>query len=162
MKRGSIRMQNRKGLSTIVATLIIILLTLVAVGIIWVVIRNVVEGGAQQVDISQKCLAVELTGVTVNETAVSSGIYNVTLRRGSDSQGDVGVKANVFSGQTTSSGVIAFGAVGDLDALGTVTRSIDTNTATAVPGGDKVEYTAFFLDSSGNEQLCPQTKSFNF
>ena len=36
---------NKKGLSTIVATLLIILLTLVAVGIIWIVIRNVVQTG---------------------------------------------------------------------------------------------------------------------
>ncbi len=154
------RIENKKGLSEIVATLIIILLTLVAVGIIWVVIRNVVEGGAQQVDISQKCLAVELNAVTVNET--SPGVYGVTLRRGSDGEEDIGVKVNVFSGQATSSGVIDFGAFGDLDALGTVTGSVDTNTATPVVGGDKIEFTAFFRDASGNEQLCPQTKSFSF
>ena len=152
------RIQNKKGLSEIVATLIIILLTLIAVGIIWVVIRNVVEGGAEQVDISQKCLAVELDAVTVNET--SSGVYAVTLRRGSDSQGDVGVKVNIFQGIATSSGVLNFGAFGDLDALGTVTKTITT--APILAGGDKVEFTAFFQDVSGNEQLCPQTKSFSF
>lgn len=155
------RIQNRKGLSAIVATLIIILLTLVAVGIIWVVIRNVVQGGAEQIDISQKCIAVSLEAVTVNE--IASGVYAVTLKRGADSQGDLGVKVNVFSGATTSSGVINFGAFGDLDALGTVTRTVNTNTTTPVAGGDKIEFTAFFLDASGNEQLCPQaTQTFNF
>ena len=156
------KLQNRKGLSTIVATLIIILLTLVAVGIIWVVIRNVVEGGAEQVDISQRCLAVELSAVTVNET--SSGAYSVTLRRGSDSQGDIGVKVNVFLGTTTSSGVMDFGAFGDLDALGTVTKPVNTNIAPAVlvTPGDNVEFTAFFKDVSGNEQLCSRTNTYNF
>lgn len=152
------RIQNKKGLSEIVATLIIILLTLIAVGIIWVVIRNVVEGGAEQVDISQKCLAVELDAVTVNET--SSGVYAVTLRRGSDSQGDVGVKVNIFQGIATSSGVLNFGAFGDLDALGTVTKTITT--APILAGGDKVEFTAFFQDVSGNEQICPRTNIYNF
>ena len=156
------RIQNKKGLSEIVATLIIILLTLVAVGIIWVVIRNVVEGGAEQVDISQRCLAVELSAVTVNET--SSGAYSVTLRRGSDSQGDIGVKVNVFLGTTTSSGVMDFGAFGDLDALGTVTKPVNTNIAPAVlvTPGDNVEFTAFFKDVSGNEQLCSRTNTYNF
>jgi len=154
------RIQNRKGLSAIVATLIIILLTLVAVGIIWVVIRNLVEGGAEQIDISQKCLAVELSAVTVNET--SSGVYSVTLSRGSDSQDDIGVKVNVFSGTATSSGVLDFGTFGDLDALETLTRTIDTNTATTVSGGDKIEFTAFFEDASGDEQLCSQTSTYTF
>ncbi len=53
-------MKKTKGLSTIVATLIIILLVLVAVGIIWVVVRNVIEGGAQQIQGSNDCLAVEV------------------------------------------------------------------------------------------------------
>lgn len=35
---------NKKGLSVIVATLLIIVLTLTAVGIIWVVIDNVING----------------------------------------------------------------------------------------------------------------------
>jgi len=153
-------MESKRGLSAIVATLLIILLTLVAVGVIWVVIRNVVQSGAEQIDINTKCVAVTLSAVTVNET--SSGIYNVTLRRASDSEGDLGVKVNVFSGATTSSGPIDFGAVGDLDALGTVTRTIDTTTATTVAGGDNIEFTAFFLDDSGNEQLCSQTGEFSF
>jgi len=141
MKRGSITEGDKKGLSTIVATLIIILLTLVAVGIIWVVIRNVVEGGAGQIELSQKCLAVELSAVTVNET--SSGIYDVTLRRGTGNQEDIGV-----------------GDFGELDALGTVTNTVDTNAT--LTGGDKIEFTAFFQGASGEEQLCSQTKSFEF
>ena len=158
MKRGSITEGDKKGLSTIVATLIIILLTLVAVGIIWVVIRNVVEGGAGQIELSQKCLAVELSAVTVNET--SSGIYDVTLRRGTGNQEDIGVKVNVFQGTATSSGVLAWGDFGELDALGTVTNAVDTNAT--LTGGDKIEFTAFFQGASGEEQLCSQTKSFEF
>jgi len=152
------RIQNRKGLSTIVATLIIILLTLVAVGIIWVVIRNVVESGAEQVDISQKCLAVELSAVSVTESA---GVYSVTLHRGSDSQGDIGVKVNVFSGLTTNSGVLEFGAFGDLDALGTVTKTVPESGA-ILTGGDKIEFTAYFKDDSGDPQLCSHTYEETF
>jgi len=61
---------NKKGLSTIVATLLIILLTLVAVGIIWVVIRGVVRDSTDQVDIDSKCLAasVEATRVVLDTT----------------------------------------------------------------------------------------------
>lgn len=154
------RTQNKKGLSDIVTTVIIIVLSLVAIGIVWVVVRNLVEGGAEQIDVNQKCLTVELSALIVNET--SSGVYAVTLRRGPDSEGDIGVKVNIFQGITTSSGVMEFEPFGVLDALETSTKVIDTNTVTPVVGGDNVEFTAFFLDASGNEQLCSQTKSFEF
>jgi flagellin-like protein len=49
---------EKKGLSAVVTTLIIILLVLVAVGIIWVVVRNVVEEGGSTIDLSVKCLDV--------------------------------------------------------------------------------------------------------
>jgi len=51
---------HKKGLSTIVATLVIILLVLVAVGIVWVVVRNVIERGTNQVDINAKCIGAEV------------------------------------------------------------------------------------------------------
>jgi len=56
-------MQNTKGLSEIVATLIIILLTLVAVGIIWVVIRVVVKIGAGQISVSAIFININLISV---------------------------------------------------------------------------------------------------
>jgi len=63
-------MESKRGLSAIVATLLIILLTLIAVGIIWVVIRNVVQSGAEQVDLGTKCIAIELSAITVVETII--------------------------------------------------------------------------------------------
>jgi len=157
-------MQNKRGLSTIVATLLIILLTLIAVGIIWVVIRNVVQSGAEQVDLSTKCVSVELSAVTVVNGTGPAGNYTVTLHRGSDSQGDIGVKINVFRGATVSSGIMNFGAFGDLDALGTVTKTVDTTIApaTTVTNGNKIEFTPFFRDSEGNDQLCSQIGTYNF
>ncbi|MBM3228577.1 hypothetical protein FJZ20_01700 [Candidatus Pacearchaeota archaeon] len=43
---------NKRGLSNIVATLIIILLVIVAAGIIWVVVKNVVTGSAEDVQVA--------------------------------------------------------------------------------------------------------------
>ena len=155
--------KDKRGLSAIIATLLIILLTLVSVGIIWVVIRNVVEDSAGQIEISQKCISVQLSAVAVNET-VTPGVYDVTLSRGSDSEGDLGVKVNVFQGSSLSSGVIDFGIFGELDSPGTLTRQIDTNTApaTLVAGGDNIEFTVFFVDAEGTNQFCSQSGEFNF
>jgi len=51
-------MKNKKGLSAIVATLIVILLVLVAAGIIWVVVRNVIGDGCIDKEIPIKLIDV--------------------------------------------------------------------------------------------------------
>ena len=76
VKGGMIMINNKKGLSAIVATLMIILLVLIAVGIIWVVVRNVVESGTQNIDIGAKCLEVDVRATAVSPT------NQVTLERG--------------------------------------------------------------------------------
>jgi len=146
-------MKSKRGLDAVVTTLIIILLVLVAVGIIWVVVRNVVQQGSEQIDITSKCISVDLSAVSVNET--SAGVYDVTLKRNAGGDAIGGVKVSLFN-STANSGVIDFGtALGELE---TVTQSVNGT----VTDANKLEYTAYFLDSSGNEQLCSQTGTFNF
>jgi hypothetical protein len=70
--------KNEKGLSTIVATLLIILLTLVAVGIVWVVIRNVIQSSAEQVSLGKFTLNLEIKDVHVN---VSNNSISVKIKR---------------------------------------------------------------------------------
>lgn len=146
-------MKGKQGLDAVVTTLIIILLVLVAVGIIWVVVRNVVQQGAEQVDITSKCISVDLSAVSVNETA--AGVYDVTLKRNAGGEAIGGVKISLFNA-TENSGVIEFGAAPN--ELETVTQAVNGT----VTDANKLEYTAYFLDSSGNEQLCSQTGTFNF
>lgn len=146
-------MENKRGLSAIVATLIIILLVLVAVGIIWVVVRNVIQEGAEQVDISTKCIAIDVRAVSVNET--TSGNYSVTLRRVAGGEAIGGVKVALFNA-TANSGVLD----GFLDL-----EELETRTETVIAGinnADRLEFTVYFTDASGNEALCSQTNSFTF
>ncbi len=53
-------MRGKQGLSTVVTTLIIILLVLVAIGIIWVVVKGVITGSGEQIDINTKCVTTNL------------------------------------------------------------------------------------------------------
>ena len=144
-------MKNKRGLSDIVATLIIILLVIVAAGIIWVVVRNVVQSGAEQVEFGQKCFQVNLQYVSVNETA--SGVYDVTLRRLAGGDEIAGVMVTLLSA-TQASTPYDFGTIGELE----------TRTESDVPGtpsATKLEYTAYFVDSSGAEVYC-QTRDHTF
>jgi len=61
--------RGKKGLSTIVITLIIILISLVAVGIIWVVVRNVIRSGTEGITLGQFSLGAKITYVNVNDSS---------------------------------------------------------------------------------------------
>ena len=149
-------MRGKQGLSTVVTTLIIILLVLVAIGIIWAVVRNVVQQGADQIDASSKCIQVDLRAVSVVPVAGQSGNYSVTLNRRAGGEAIGGVKLNIFN-DTANSGVVEFGA--GVDPLATLTRTVVTS---GVTSANKMEFTAYFIDASGNELACAQTGTFTF
>jgi hypothetical protein len=78
---------GKKGLSTIVATLLIILLTLVAVGIIWIVVRNVIQGGSEQISLGKFTLDLKISQVQkINDSALS-----VTIKRNAGEGDFVGI-----------------------------------------------------------------------
>ena len=69
--------KQKKGLSTVVTTLIIILLVLVAVGIIWIVVRGVIEGGTKEIDYGVKCLKTDVraTAATCDAASCDVNLY---------------------------------------------------------------------------------------
>lgn len=150
-------LRDKRGLSTVVTTLIIILLVLVAIGIIWVVIRGVIDTGAGSIDYSVKCLdtVVQPTAVTYS---VGSGNVNLTFER--DPKGDDmgGVKL-VFKNSTTGE------STGVLD-LPMNLPPFETNRTYNFPVGttfipDRLESTVYLLDESGTPQICSDTRDFN-
>jgi len=152
-------MKNTKGMSAVVTTLIIILLTIVALGIIWVVVRNVIQGGSEQVEWAQKCQPIEIQAVAVNMTDSQTGAfanesyttYSVTLSRTNAGEAISGVKL-VFSNGTAYSDVVEFNI--PLGALQTKTNSSINLTDTTVKDADQLEITPYFIDDLGETHLC--------
>src|SRR3989344_4277518 len=60
MKKG-----NKKGLSTVVTTLIIVLLVIVAIGIIWAVIGNLIRTGSEEVNTGRISVSLDVMRVEV-------------------------------------------------------------------------------------------------
>ena len=147
--------QNKKGLSTIVTTLIIILLVLVAIGIVWVVVRGVIEEGTSEIDIKVKCIDVNVKATVVDCT--NPAACSVTLERGAG--GDViGGAMLVFYEENTAMAT-PYDSEGDISALGSKTVTpIDSGLTTP----DRIEVTAYFTDDQGNDQLCSQATTFSF
>jgi hypothetical protein len=155
--------ENKRGLSTIVVTLIIVLLSLVAVGVVWVVVRGLINTGSQGVEINSKCLAVTVEASKVN---CSNGAANITCdvtftRTGTGSDAIAGVKL-VFRDTVHGVNSNLISLSGNIEALvGKTQTGINTGVPIANTLND-LDVTAFFTDSSGNEQLCSETNSFTF
>jgi hypothetical protein len=145
---------EKKGLSAVVTTLIIILLVLVAVGIIWVVVRNVVEEGGSTIDLSVKCLdvSVKATGVTCGYTGTKS--CNVTYTRESGGDDIDGIKI-VYSDGIES---LSQDVVGNIEPL--VTKTETGFNVTALGNVTSVEVAVYFGDEGGTPQFCSTTRTF--
>ena len=91
-KRG-----NKKGLSDVITTLIIILLVIVAVGIMWVVLRNLITKGTDQLSTSDFTTDLQIQKVTVNPTSVD---VKVKLNQG---EGVDGVLITISDGSNSNS-----------------------------------------------------------
>ena len=100
--------KDKKGLSAIITTLLVVLLVLVAVGIVWAVVRNVIGEGAAGVELGAKCLNIDVRATAVVCTGADPNICNVTFERtGTNTDTIAGIKL-VFRNSTaeTSSSVI--------------------------------------------------------
>ncbi len=154
---------EKRGLSTIVITLIIILLSLAAIGIVWVVFNGVIKSGTAGVDISAKCLSVDVSATAV---VCSNGATNVlcttTLERTGTGEDEIAGVKLIFKNEISGDSSSIINLDGNIPALDT---KIDTDRDTGIliaVGVNKVEVTPFFEDSSGNEKICAQTNSFSF
>ena len=142
---------NTRGLSEVVSTLIIILLVLVAIGIVWLVVSNVLESGAQQTDISAKCLAVDVKATAVN---CAAGTCAVTYKRSSGGDDINGIIIVLSNGTESEQKPVA----GNIVASATKTEPV----VTTLTNPNKVEIAAYFTDASGNDQTCSAPSTFTF
>jgi flagellin-like protein len=154
-------MKNKKGLSGVVTTLILVLLVLAAVGIIWVVISGIIDEGTQSATISSKCLEVEVKPTKVGCDAGRDNC-NVTVTRSAGGEEIAGIKLIFSKEGGESNEVKEFN--GNIDALQTITvpTSGPTYSLDSDLDPDKVEVVVFFEDASGNEQLCSGKNSYSF
>ena len=74
-------MINKKGLSDIIATVLIVLLALAAIAIVWAFIQPTIRGGGEQIDVARKCLDAEVKP-TACSAGTPTGTVTVQLLRG--------------------------------------------------------------------------------
>jgi len=121
MKRGKMAYQtNKKGLSTVVTTLIVILLVLVAIAVIWVVIRGVIERGTEQIGIGRFTIDMEIKSATYGDTP-RTGTTTETI--------NVAVTRNPGKGDLTGINFILEDSAGQIETI----KKDETNYASNFP-----------------------------
>lgn len=121
MKRR-LKMNNR-GLSAIVTTILMVGLALVAVGIVWAVIANVIEGQAEALDYDQKCIGIILEMNNLKCDAVNCSFI---LKRSMGSRGDPisGISVVFSDGSQTSRDTLISGNVGTSVTISGITHEL--------------------------------------
>ena len=92
--------RNKKALSDIVASLIIILLVIVAAGIIWVVVRNVVQSGSEQIEFGKF-----MFDLTIKNAFIDGQEVKVDVRRSPGGGDLIGIKF-IFLDDSGSSHIV--------------------------------------------------------
>ena len=78
---------NKRGLSTIVTSLLLILLVIVAIGIVWVVIRNVLSENVEEISLDKFTTDLEIKQAQVNVDSI-----NIKVKRNTGGGDVVGLK----------------------------------------------------------------------
>jgi hypothetical protein len=139
------------------AIFFLFLILLIFVGMMWIVVRNTVQEGSNQVTMDSKCL--EANVVVTEVTNLGNGVFDVTLARqgGEDQIG--GVKLAFTNNDETSSYVA--------DVSGNIRSLMSKTASVSIPAGalanpTKVSVVVYFLDDSQNEQLCNTANQLSF
>jgi len=117
-----------------------------------VVVKNVIEGGVEQVDLSTQCRDVEIRAVSIANTTTDGKGYDITLRR-TGTGDDIGGIKIVISNGTAFSEPKEFGVA--LEPLETQTRTVTFTNGVTDP--NKMELTVYFINDLGEVQICPIT-----
>jgi cysteine-rich repeat protein len=145
--------KNKKGISAIIATLIIILLIIVVGGIIWIVIRDIIQSGAEQIELAEKCRTLEFNNIKVSGSG--GGTYTITFTRtGAGTEDPVAGLKITLHNETHNSEILDFDE--EFERLKTRSKQLETGIINAT----QMKYTAYFLSDSGEEQICETTNTF--
>lgn len=140
-------MKNERGISSIIATLILILLTIVLIGIVWVVVSGIVTNSTKQVNSGAQCLnsGVQITSASCTRTGNNC---NVTVQRNLGTDVIAGVRL-IFINAATNSAIND--TIGDIPTQGSV---VAQNWNPGVSNITEVDGAIYFTDAAGAKSVC--------
>lgn len=150
LRLGIFKKKN-KGLSTIVVTLIIILLSLVAVGIVWVVVRNIINTGSNQINLGQFTI-----DLTIKNAYEQNGNIIVDVKRNAGT-GELAKIKFILSDGTSSEIITKDSSLGELEEANFIiypTQLVPSEIET-------VSIVPVFLANDGSETIGEVSSTYN-
>lgn len=140
--------KNNKGLSTIVTTLILVLLVLVAVGILWNPVKNLLSESTDALE-NTDCMTIDLS-IGASQATADTEDYTLTITRNDDGDNTIYVRMlaiNATESGTSDDSTESWTFAGEKKTI-QYTGSGITNTPTI----NVIPY--FMSEETGQEVLC--------
>lgn len=145
-------MVNKRGLSNVVATVLIVLLAIAAIAIVWGFLSPILTRGGDIISTTSKCLQTELipTSCVINTT---TGLSSVTVRL---ETGDVDLMKLIFKDDDGGEEDVSDTVDAPENELET-TRVDDISVTKATVEPIKVAVRAVFKNNEGEEAFCDES-----
>ena len=134
-------MQNKKGISDIISTVLIVLLALAAIAIVWGFIQPTLKGGGTAIDFRQKCIDAEVTPLSCD---ASAGNVTVQFTRGEISR--------ITAILENSDGTTVLDTQNAPNLFGTTTHNFGD--PTPIAAGETVVAAAVVMNDQGERVTC--------
>jgi hypothetical protein len=142
-------MKDKRGISGILVTVIMVVLVLGAVAVVWGIVGSLIETQTDAASVSGKCIGIDLKLTKLSCVGGANDVCGVTVTRGAKGESIDGYKL-ILTNDVGESNFVG-DVPGNLPPLGVKTTNV---TATGIADVTKVEIKAYFKDVEGNEQLC--------
>lgn len=146
--------KNKKGLSDIVVTLLIVLLGVVAVATIGIVVNNLMKSGGQSLELGALCnqLVLDATSVSCNTSGTAC---RVLVRKSGVTDPLGGVEINFLNATLAYSQT--FDISGDISSVPTALKVDNSEWINAnITNPNKLEIRPYFKDASNVKTYCQQ------
>ncbi|MBU0472276.1 MAG: hypothetical protein KKF65_06620 [Nanoarchaeota archaeon] len=142
MKGGRKMYNDKKGVSAVLVTIILVALALVLITVFWSSITNLFGAQVENIDYTQKCLGANLD---IKSLTCATGTCTIEIERSIGNKEEIsGVGLTIYN--ATDSGTEELKADNfDLS---------DTLTATDIGGADEVRARSYFTDEGGENHFC--------
>ena len=140
-------MMNKRGLSAVVTNMIIIFLVVVAIGLVWTLVRGLLDKSTNEFGSELDCVDIKINAINVG--CSDEGICSLTLKRNAGGGEIAGVKL-IFEGSQGEDNFV-WEVPGNIENLGT--KSV-ANIATGIDKVSEVSVAVYIYDNSGKTQLC--------
>ena len=157
------QIRNKKGLSNIIATVLIVLLALAAVAILWSFVRTSIEGSGSQIELRTLCtttIAKPTTCVNGTDTTKTTATVNVQLSSGDPKDIDsIIVALDTLEGTRLTNNSIGNGVI--------IPKPLETAKVTfdLITGGpysgDSAIVAVVVTDGAGNTLVCDESLPVN-